>query len=246
MSMAGQRYESIDALRGAAIVWMTAFHFSFDLNYFGWIHQDFYRDPLWTWQRTAIVSLFLFCAGLGQAVACVQQQRWPRFWKRWAQVAGCAVLVTAGSWWMFPRSFIYFGVLHGIAVMLIVTRLSAGSGRWLWLAGAVALAIKPLAALAHAHWPALEFLNHPAWNWLGLISRKPVTEDYVPVFPWLGVMWWGLAAGQWLLARHRAWLQRPIPGTAASLAWLGRWSLTWYMLHQPVLIGALTAIAALK
>ena len=33
---------------------------------------------------------------------------------------------------------------------------------------------------------------------------------------------------------------------AAPLAWLGRWSLSWYMLHQPVLIGFLMAVAALK
>src|SRR5437868_5306434 len=87
------RYDSIDALRGVAIVWMTVFHFCFDLNHFGWLHQDFYNDAFWTGQRTAIVSLFLFCAGLGQAVAVEQAQSWPRFWKRWAQVAGCALLV---------------------------------------------------------------------------------------------------------------------------------------------------------
>ena len=240
--MQGSRYDTIDALRGAAIVWMTAFHFCFDLNHFGWIRQNFYTDPTWTLQRTLIVSLFLFCAGLGQAVAVEQAQSWSRFWKRWAQVAGCAVLVTAGSVWMFPKSYIYFGVLHGIALMLVVTRLTAGGGRWLWLAGAVALAFGLLAPQAHAAWPQLEFLNGRAWNWLGLVSRKPVTEDYVPLFPWLGVMWWGMAAGQWLLAHRRAMLQRPLPAAASPLAWLGRWSLSWYMLHQPVLIGLFTAV----
>src|SRR4051812_29101509 len=115
-----QRLDSIDALRGFAIVWMTLFHFSFDLNHFGWLRQNFYEDPFWTWQRTAIVSLFLFCAGLGQAVAVAQGQSWDRFWKRWLQVAACALLVTAGSIAMFPKSFIYFGVLHGIAVMLVI------------------------------------------------------------------------------------------------------------------------------
>ena len=135
--MPGQRYDSIDTLRGVAIVWMTAFHFCFDLNHFGWIRQDFYRDPVWTGQRTAIVSLFLFCAGLGQAVAVVQGQSWPRFWRRWVKIALCALLVTAGSWWMYPRSFIYFGVLHGIAAMLIVVRGTANWGRWPgWAAGA--------------------------------------------------------------------------------------------------------------
>ena len=237
------RYDAIDALRGTAIVWMTLYHFSFDLDHFGWLHQDFYRDPFWTWQRTAIVSLFLFCAGLGQSVAYDQQQGWTRFWKRWAQVAGCALLVTLGSWWMFPKSFIYFGVLHGIALMLILVRLSAGWGRWLWLAGAVAVALKPLAELAHGQWPALEFFNQPLWNWLGLISRKPITEDYVPLVPWLGVMWWGTAAGQALLSQQRAWVQRRLPAMAGPLAWLGRWSLSWYMVHQPVLIGALTLLS---
>ena len=245
MRMPGQRFDSIDTLRGVAIVWMTAYHFFFDLSYFGWLRQDFYRDPFWTWQRTAIVSLFLFCVGLGQAVAWEQRQHWPRFWKRWGQVAACALLVTAGSWLMFPRSFIYFGVLHGIALMLIIGRLTAGWGRWLWLAGTVAIALKPLAAAAHGQWPMLEILNQPLWNWLGLIDRKPATEDYVPLIPWLGAVWWGMAAGQWLLTTRRAWVQRPMPPGTAPLAWMGRWSLSWYMVHQPVLIAMVSAASHL-
>lgn len=234
------RFDRIDALRGAAIVWMTAYHFAFDLDHFGVIQEDFLRDPFWTWQRTAIVSLFLFCAGLGQAVAVHQGQGWPRFWRRWAQVAGCALLVTAGSWLMFPRSFIYFGVLHGIAVMLVIVRLTAGWGRGLWLAGALAIAAPFAARAAHAAWPALDFLNGPFFNWLGWISRKPFTQDHVPLLPWLGVMWWGVAAGGWLLREQGAVMRGAIPGALRPLAWMGRWSLSWYMVHQPVMIGALT------
>lgn len=243
--MSTPRYDAIDALRGAAIVWMTVYHFCFDLNHFGWIQQDFYRDPVWTGQRTAIVSLFLFCAGLGQAVAVAQGQSWPRFWRRWAQVAGCALLVTAGSYWMYPQSFIYFGVLHGIAVMLVVARLTAGWGAWLWLAGALAIGAHHAAWQAHAAGMLPQVLNTPALNWLGLVGHKPRTEDYVPLLPWLGVMWWGLAAGRWLLAHRPAWVQTPMPAAAGPLSWMGRWSLSWYMLHQPVMIGALMAVKAL-
>ena len=228
-----ERFDRVDALRGFAVVWMAAFHFAFDLNHAKLIHQNFYTDPVWTWQRTCIVSLFLFCAGLGQALAVSQGQGWPRFWRRWAQVAVCALLVSAGSWWMFPTSFISFGVLHGIALMLILVRLSAGAGRWLWLLGAVALLVP-------------QFVAHPwfdtRWtNWVGLVTHKPVTEDYVPLLPWLGVMWWGVAAGQWMLVRRRHWLGGAVPRIASPLAVLGRWSLTFYMLHQPVMIGLLTA-----
>lgn len=238
------RYDSVDALRGFAMLWMTVFHFCFDLSHFGYWPQNFRADPFWTLQRTAIVSLFLFCAGLGQAIALHQGQGWARFGRRWLQIAGCALLVTASSFVMFPESFIYFGVLHGMAVMLLVARCTAGWGRWLWLAGLVALALPWCAQLllagVWAQWAPL--WNAQALNWIGLVSRKPFTEDYVPVLPWLGVLWWGLAAGQWMLSRSAPWVPRGVPLFFRPLASLGRWSLSYYMVHQPVMIGGLMAL----
>ena len=233
------RFDRLDALRGAAIVWMAAFHLAFDLNHFGLIEprQDFYRDPLWTLQRACIVSLFLFCAGLGQAAALHAGQGWPRFWRRWAQVAACAVLVSAGSALMFPSSWISFGVLHGIAVMLILVRLAAPLRFWLWPLGAAAILLPQI--VEHG------FFDTRWTNWVGLTTRKPITEDWVPVLPWLGVMWWGLAAGQWLLRRAPGVLRGGVPGALSPLAGLGRWSLSFYMLHQPVFIGALLGGRAL-
>ncbi len=224
-----ERYDRLDALRAVAIVWMAVFHFSFDLAHYRLTRQNFYTDPFWTVQRTCIVSLFLFCAGIGQAVAHDQHQRWGRFWRRWAQVAGCALLVTLGSWFMFGNRFISFGVLHAIAVMLIVARLTAGWGAWLWPAGAVAIALDRF--VAHP------FFDSRLTNWIGLMTHKPATEDYVPLLPWIGVLWWGLAAGQWVLRHRRGWLTGPLPRALGPMAVLGRWSLTFYMLHQPVLIG---------
>ena len=232
------RFDRLDALRGAAILWMALFHFSFDLNHFKLTQQNFYSDPFWTVQRTFIVSLFLFCAGVGQAVAMRQAQGWPRFWRRWSQVAGCALLVSLGSWLMFPKTFISFGVLHGIALMLIVMRLTAPLRNGLWPLGLLAIVLPQL-------------VQHPwfdsRWiNWIGLITHKPFTEDYVPLLPWLGVMWWGLAAGRWVLAQRQEWLSAALPRALVPLATLGRWSLAFYMVHQPVLIGVLTAWVALR
>jgi len=78
-----------------------------------------------------------------------------------------------------------------------------------------------------------------------LVTHKPITEDFVPLAPWLGVMWWGLAATQWMLRKNPDWLATPLPpGTRLAqpqraLSWLGQWSLTFYMVHQPLLLGAL-------
>jgi uncharacterized membrane protein len=228
-----QRFDRLDALRGVAIVWMAVFHFCFDLNHFGLLtpKQNFYADPFWTQQRSAIVSLFLFTAGMAQAAALDAGQAWPRFWRRWAQIAGCAVLVSAGSALMFPRSWISFGTLHGIALMLIGARVAAPLRAWLWPLGLVLIVLP-------------QWLSHPAFdsrwtNWVGLVTRKPVTEDFAPLLPWLGVMLWGLAAGQWLLAHRRSALAGSVPRAAVPLALLGRWSLSFYMAHQPLLIGAL-------
>ncbi|CAD5374907.1 Putative membrane protein [Rubrivivax sp. A210] len=239
MSGSANRFDRLDALRGLAIVWMAVFHFCFDLNHFGFFEPrfNFHRDPLWTQQRLAIVSLFLFCAGMGQAVALQAGQGWRRFWGRWSQVAGCALLVSLGSMQMFPRSWISFGVLHGIAVMLILARFVAPLGRGIWLVGGLALLLP--------QWLHHPFFDTPFTHWMGLVTRKPITEDWVPVLPWLGVMLWGLAAGQWLLEHRPRWLAGALPAALRPLALLGRWSLTFYMLHQPVFIGAMTGGRAL-
>ena len=239
------RAARLDALRGFAVVWMSVFHFCFDLTFFGFSHQKMLSDPLWTLQRATIVSLFLFCAGMGQALALHSGQGWPRFWRRWAQVAGCALLVTAGSYAVFPDSFIGFGVLHGLAVMLVLARLSAGLGRWLWPLGALALLLPTLAGLLLPGSGLEAVFNGVPLRVLGLVTVKPATEDYVPVFPWLGVRWWGLAAGGWVCRRRAPWLGGRLPGGAPArmLAWLGRHSLPWYMLHQPVLMGLVAAAA---
>jgi uncharacterized membrane protein len=244
------RFERLDAARGLAVIWMAAFHFCFDLNYFGWMrpYQQFLADPFWTRQRTAIVSLFLLCAGVGQAVAWVGNQTWPRFWARWAQVAGCAVLVSAGTAIQFPGTWISFGVLHGVAAMLLIVRLlrhtlgpKVGEARDApvgWVLGLLGLAA--LAGAAPRLWGSPVF-NGRWLNWTGLVSRLPVTEDYVPVLPWLGVVLAGVALGLLLLRLAPRALSGAVPRAFRPLAVLGRWSLSFYMIHQPVLFGGLLA-----
>jgi uncharacterized membrane protein len=235
------RHERLDALRGVAIVWMAVFHFCFDLNYFGYFspRQHFQLDPFWWVQRTSIVTLFLLCAGMGQGIAMQAGQGWARFWRRWAQVAGCALLVSVGSATMFPNSWISFGVLHGIAVMLVIVRLlvppllargAGGRGALFALAG---LALLLPRVVQHP------FFDSRWTNWTGLVTRLPRTEDFVPVLPWLGVMLLGVLLADALLRRRPGLLAGELPRAWRPLAVLGTWSLTFYMLHQPVLIGAI-------
>jgi uncharacterized membrane protein len=145
---------------------------------------------------------------------------------------------------MFPRSFITFGVLHGMAVMLLLLRFAGPrlSLSACWALGLAALFLPRLLPLFWQH----PLLDSRALNWIGLVSVKPITEDYVPVLPWLGVMLWGFALGRWVLAARPQWLAGDLPKVLRPLALLGRWSLSFYMLHQPVLIGLLSLAANIR
>ncbi|CAG0987181.1 hypothetical protein BURK1_02070 [Burkholderiales bacterium] len=224
------RVAAVDALRGIAIVAMIGYHFSFDLRLFGLARFDFENGPLWLAARAAIVATFLALCGVSLVLARRDGVTAARRWRRIGVIAACALAASAASWLLFPRSYIWFGVLHCIAVSSAVAWPFTRHPR-LALACGVAVIVAGLA------------LTHPAFDaralaWIGFTTTKPATEDYVPLFPWLGVALVGVAAGDAIARRSfapLAFLMR----APRTIAWLGRHSLAVYMVHQPVLIGAL-------
>lgn len=224
------RIAGLDALRGLAIVAMIAYHLCFDLRYFGVTHWDFEHDLRWLTARTLILSSFLLIAGIS-AVLARRQASPVRHWLRHIGIiAGAALLVSAGSWLMFPRSFIWFGVLHAIAVSLLLARPLYGRPL---LAALVGIAV----IVAGSTYANAAFDNRTL-GWIGFMTAKPVTEDYVPLFPWTGVLLLGVTAGH-ALVRTRFAALAPLARLAAPLQLLGRHSLIVYLLHQPLLLGLL-------
>jgi uncharacterized membrane protein len=229
-----QRMALVDAARGLAILQMVAYHFTYDLNFFGWIRVDLTGQPGFIAWRSAIVSQFLLLVGLGVGIGAASGRPAARFWRRWAQIAGAAALVSAASGWLFGPRLIWFGILHFVAVALVLVRpmprlglLNLGLG-----AGAVALGL-----LVHD----VRF-DPPAMNWIGLVAHKPATEDYVPLLPWIGVVLVGIgSAAAWRRRRFAvAPALRELPQVPfGALQWMGRWPLTIYLLHQPLLMGIL-------
>jgi uncharacterized membrane protein len=232
---AAGRIPAVDALRGLAVVAMIAFHFCFDLAYFRLAAWDFYRDPFWLTARTLILSSFLLLAGASLVLAQRTPRGRARFWRHVGQVAACALLVSAGSYVVYPRSYIWFGVLHAIAVSLVLIRPLAGRPR-------LALALG-LAAIAAGNLIASPWFDGRTWGWLGFATVKPVTEDYVPLIPWTGVMLVGVALGH-ALVRNDFRAIAPFARLPRWIAWLGRHSLVVYMVHQPLLFGALSLMAS--
>lgn len=224
------RIAGLDALRGLAIVAMIAYHLCFDLRYFGVTHWDFEHDLRWLTVRTLILSSFLLIAGIS-AVLARRQASPVRHWLRHIGIiAGAALLVSAGSWLMFPRSFIWFGVLHAIAVSLLLARPLYGRP--------VLAALVGIAVIVAGSTYANAAFDNRTLGWIGFMTAKPVTEDYVPLFPWTGVLLLGVTAGH-ALVRTRFAALAPLARLPAPLQLLGRHSLIVYLLHQPLLLGLL-------
>jgi uncharacterized membrane protein len=226
----GHRVPAIDALRGAAVLAMIAFHFCFDLANFRLVSWNFYRDAFWLNARTGILSSFLLIAGVSLVLADSQRPVPRAFWRHVGVIAGCAALVSLGSYVVFPQSFIWFGVLHAIAVSLVLARPLV---RQPWLALAVGAAV-----ILAGNLVANPAFDSRTLGWLGFATTKPHTEDYVPLFPWSGGVLVGIALGHAL--RQASF--RPVALAARLprwIAWLGRHSLVTYMIHQPILLGIL-------
>ena len=224
------RVEGLDALRGVAILAMVVYHFCFDLRYFGVARWDFEHDIRWLAARTLILSSFLLIAGISAALARrdpAADARWPR---HVAVIGGAALLVTAASAMMFPRSFIWFGVLHAIALSLLLARPLIDRPRAALGAGVIVIAAGVMLSSQH--------FDNRMLGWLGFMTGKPMTEDYVPLFPWSGVLFLGIAAGHALVASNFAMLA-PLARMPRALRFLGRHSLAVYLVHQPLLLGGL-------
>lgn len=213
---------------------MVAFHFLWDLSYFRWLHLAMHRDAPWIHWRTAIVTQFLLMVGVGLVLRTEFKPARADFWKRWRQVAAAAALVSVGSALLFGSRFIYFGVLHFVAIALLLTSPLLRLGPWLIALGLGAVTL----GLTFQH----EFFTPPGWNVLGFALEKPRTEDYVPLFPWIGVVWIGAGLAAWW--RMHGWrMAGPLAQINAHpprvLRFLGVWPLTVYLLHQPLLMAGL-------
>jgi len=225
------RIRAIDALRGTAICMMIVYHAAFDLNWFHIISADFNHDGFWLSFRDLIVSSFLLLVGVSLVLASRAGISPRQFWRRIALVGTCAMLVTLGSYVTFGKTFITFGILHCIVVSSILG--------WPLVRFPRAALVVGIVVIVGGVAIGLPLFDLPWLNWVGLMTHKPATEDYVPLLPWFGVVLVGISIGWWLLKRHMRDLRQMSRASPKWLTWLGRHSLLVYMIHQPIMVGLL-------
>jgi uncharacterized membrane protein len=230
-----RRIPLIDAARGVALLAMISYHFSWDLSFYGLIDTDIASHPAWRIYAHLIAGSFLALVGVSLVLAHANGIDRRAFLRRLAILVAAAAAVTIGTYFLFPESFIFFGILHEIALASVLGLLFLRLPWIITLAAAAVALTLPLVA-------ASPIFNAPVWLWLGLATEVPETNDYVPLFPWFGCVLLGMALAQIMLRRPHlpAWLTWRVSGPLGrGLTFAGRHSLLVYLTHQLVLLGAL-------
>jgi uncharacterized membrane protein len=237
----GGRIDLIDVLRGVAILAMVIFHGAWDLSQAELIATDVSSHPGWQLFARCIAASFLALVGFSLVLAHGQGPghaglRRAAFLRRWALVTGGAALVTLGTWFAMPDVFVFFGILHNIALSSLIG-LAFLALPWPLVALAAGLALS-LPALVRST------LFDPPWAiWTGLAQRVPDTVDFVPFFPWFGFVLAGMALARIAQAPLERLGWRAVAAPFSWLALAGRHSLPIYLIHQPILIGTIWLVS---
>ncbi|TAM95157.1 MAG: DUF1624 domain-containing protein [Rhizobiaceae bacterium] len=232
------RIETIDIARGLSLVAMAIYHFSWDLEYFGYVAPGMTETGGWKLFARAIASSFLILVGISLYLANGRGIRWRPFWRRLAMVVAGALAITVVTWFMMREEFIYFGILHEIALASLIGLLFLRLPALVTLLAAIAIIVLPNVYSS-------DLFDNPAGWVLGLSPDIPRSNDYVPLFPWFGPVLFGLAAVKFAATSGMlGWLSGIRPGRwAVPLRFAGRHSLAFYLLHQPILFGSVWAFA---
>lgn len=249
------RLHLLDTVRGLAIIGMVFIHVTYDLpEYFG-IYPA-YADSLWYeifGQLVRITFIFLsgYCAMLGKKTL-----------KRGLIVSGAGLLVTLVSVIAKVNPPIYFGVLTLIGACMLLSvplkKVITKKNAAVFMITGILLFILTL----HLYNGYFGFVGHPFFYWpswfyqgnnpvllyplafLGFPGGMFSSSDYFPLIPWFFLFLSGMSFyalfGETLKKKDLMKIK------AEPLAFLGRYSLWVYLLHQPLIMGILMAIAAVR
>ena len=228
---------AVDVVRGVAIAGVVLFHLVWDLAFLGLTTQTLATHPLWITFGRALAGTFMLLVGVSLVLAARRGLDRRAFIRRLTILALAALAITLITRLAFPDAFVYFGILHAIAVAsLIGLSLLRLPGTAVMLVGAAMIVLGNVLSTS---------AFDPRWlAWIGFAAAPPPSNDFVPVFPWIGLTALGIALARIGLARGWTDALPALDGRMGGvLGVIGRWSLPIYLLHQPLLLAILVPVS---
>ncbi|ULR45928.1 heparan-alpha-glucosaminide N-acetyltransferase [Rhizobium sp. K102] len=227
----------LDTARGIALIAMASYHFSWDMEFMGYLAPGTAETGWLKVYARAIATTFLFIVGVSLVLSSTPTIRWPSFWKRLGMIAAAAAAISIVTRIAMPDGWIYFGILHCIAALTLIGIVFIR----LPLAVTLVVTLALLAAwiIDNFATPGLlrsSFFDPRYLAWIGLAEMPQRSNDYVPLFPWATPFFAGLSIASIAI---RTGLPHRLAALGTGSWWparLGRHSLAFYLIHQPVLI----------
>lgn len=227
----------LDTARGIALIAMASYHFSWDMEFMGYLAPGTAETGWLKVYARAIATTFLFIVGVSLVLSSTPTIRWPSFWKRFGMIAAAAAAISIVTRIAMPDGWIYFGILHCIAALTLIGIVFIR----LPLAVTLVVTLALLAAwiIDNFGTPGLlrsSFFDPRYLAWIGLAEMPQRSNDYVPLFPWATPFFAGLSVASIAI---RTGLPHRLAALGTGSWWparLGRHSLAFYLIHQPVLI----------
>ena len=219
------RSQLIDVMRGSGILMMVVFHFCYDLTLFGIAEIPIYTDRLWIAFRFIILATFLTTVGASLYLHHQRGINYKTYWRRVLIIAANAYLITLATYITLDEKYVFFGILHLIALSSVLGLLFL---RFYWLNLFLGIFIIYL-----GYNYSNEVFNSPGVRWIGMLTVATGSADFTPIFPFFGLVLLGIFAARFLgpalyLSNSSGFF------LTKWLANLGRFSLIIYMVHQPI------------
>lgn len=235
------RMDSLDAMRGVAILAMVIYHGLYDLcDIFG------YNIPLFGLLRVfepPFAGLFILLSGVSSRYSHSNV-------KRGVRVLLLGLVVTAVTVLLMPSQSIWFGILHflGCAILLfalvrrVTDKIPPVLAFILWSVLFAVTYFVPqtgffgIPGLFGCYLPPV-FQTTPYFFWLGFPDGNFFSADYFPLIPWFFLFLAGTVVG--IPIKERRLPEKFYTVHIPFLAAAGRNTLLIYVLHQPVIYGLL-------
>ncbi len=235
------RYTTIDVIRGFAVVSMIIYHTVWDLVYIFNVNLPFYRsNGAHIWQQS-ILWTFVIISGF-----CVNMGR--KKLKRAVTVIICSTVISLATYIFMPRNLILFGVLTFLGFAMLITSLTDNTLSKIppflglvisFLLFVFTRNISEGVIFFSVALPDILYCNNLT-AFLGFPPPSFVSQDYVPLLPWIFLFLCGYFLNQSFRKTEHLKILSLLK--CRPLEFFGRYSLQIYMLHQPLIYGILLVL----
>lgn len=197
---------------------MAIYHFVFNLQNFKLIDFNIFTNTYGIIWRGLILGTFLVCVGISLVIISNNTKKKVFYKKSTFQLFFASCLVSLASYIVFPKMWIFFGVLHFIFLAKFIMRPFLHKAKLSLFMGISILGVY------------LVFGAYNPFIYLYGISIFPiVTLDMINMVPWLSAVFFGIFLGHYPLYKYLPYKE------IKFFEYISKNSLLFYLLHQVLL-----------